>query len=200
MKYLMNTVLIFLVLVSSVMSGRTDSEILLNVSYPEFAWADSDFENQFMRQLSRQKGVQIELTSKHDRELSFPENIYDTDALLDYGRETGSNFIMLINVESKRLERRKTFHIPAIIHKYETIGILEGEVRIIDISRNKMVMAESFKVEKNGPRIVQGSMDDEISDPDLHLSAVQKVRFFNQLDQKLTEYLMKKTRRYLGIR
>ena len=200
MRYLLKTVLVLFVLTSSVMPGRTDSEILLKVSYPEFAWADSDFENQFLRELSRQKGVQIELSSNHDRELSFPENVYDTDALLDYGREIGSNFILIINVESKRLERRKTFHIPAIIHKYETIGILEGEFRIIDVSRDKLVMAEPFKVEKNGPRIIQGSMDDEIGDPDLHLTAVQKVRFFNQLDQKLTEYLMKKSRRYLGIR
>ena len=50
-------------------------------------------------------------------------------------------------------------------------------------------MAEPFRIERKGPRIFQATMDDDKNDPDLHLTAPDKVRFFAELEDNLCELL-----------
>lgn len=176
-------------------------EIILNVITPPLAWNESKVDQKLRQTLSRTADIRIKLVSElSDEHPVFPENYYNLDTLLNWGMEVGGRFIMLVDIKSERLEKKKTFHIPLIFHKYQTFGIIEGELRIIDIKRGKLLTAETFKIEQKGPRILQASMDDEKSDPDLHISAPDKLQFFDKLEDKLTKYLKKRTRAVIGSR
>ena len=45
-------------------------------------------------------------------------------------------------------------------------------------------------MELRGPRVFQSSMEDDKHDPDLHLTAVEKVKFLGQLEQKVADQLV----------
>jgi hypothetical protein len=96
------------------------------------------------------------------------------------------------------LEKRKSFHIPLLFHKFETWGVIEGELRLIDVARSKQVRAVPFMVEQVGPRAWQATMDDDINDPDLRMTAPDKVQFFSRLEDKLVTNLLEQIRGPLG--
>ena len=89
-------------------------------------------------------------------------------------------------------ERRKDIHVPLLFHRYMTVGAIEGELRVVDVSRARLEIAEPFKIEEKGPRAFQATMDDDIHDPDLHLTAAAKVRFFQKLEEELAGMLVKR--------
>ena len=186
---------------ASAIPSTGEKDILLKVITPEIAWADSNIKTKIKQEFSRQKNIRLffdENRSLHDPE--FPQDFYNTDSLINYGKEIGRRYIMIVEITSERLEKRKSFHIPLIFHKYQAYGVIEGELRILDVDRGKLLTAEEIKVEKKGPRILQATMDDDINDPDIHLTAPQKIRFFNELEDQLVKYLKKKSRAYLGMR
>jgi hypothetical protein len=75
--------------------------------------------------------------------------------------------------------------LPLVFHKYETVGDIGGELRFIDVRRGKFLIAEPFKVEQKGPRIIQATMDDNVNNPDIHLMAPDKISFFDRLEERL---------------
>jgi len=121
--------------------------------------------------------------------VDFPVNRYNTDSLLEWGREVGGRYLMLVEITREGLERHKSFHVPLVFHKYETVGVIEGEFRFLDLSRGKTLATETFKIEQKGPRIFQATMDDDKNDPDLHLTAPEKVIFFDHLEESLCRHL-----------
>ena len=62
------------------------------------------------------------------------------------------------------------------------------------------MLAEPFKVELNGPRIFQGSMDDNVNDPDIHLTSPKKLAFMDKLESRLAEELVNKVVAFIGSR
>jgi hypothetical protein len=105
---------------------------------------------------------------------------------------------MIVVVHSERLEKRKSFNIPLLFHKYETWGVIEGELRLVDVAKGKQVRAVPFKIEQVGPRALQGTMDDDVNDPDLRLTAPEKLEFFSRLEDKLIAHLLEQVRGPLG--
>jgi hypothetical protein len=165
--------------------------IILQVDVPELAWSGSTFETKLVRHLSRNVNLNVVTSSSSAvPRLEFPLDRYNTDSLKNWGMEVGGQYLLTVEVHNEWLETAKSFHLPLVFHKYETAGVIEGELRLIDLTRGKQLGKEPFTVRQKGPRIFQATMDDDINDPDLHLTAFDKIRFFDRLEEKATKYVV----------
>lgn len=175
-------------------AGLADSTVgrrlLLNIVSPPLAYTDSHVGEKMQRSLTGKSDIRVSIVDKDGSDaVPFPPDYYDADDLMEWGREAGGRYLMIVEITREDLERRKSFHIPLVFHKYETVGIIEGEFRLLDLSRGKTLTAEPFKLEQKGPRIFQATMDDDKNDPDLHLTAPEKVVFFDHLEESLCRHL-----------
>lgn len=161
--------------------------IVVHVDVHPLAWSGSALEAKLKRHLSRSGSLSVVTAPNVSADWpEFPHDRYNVDSLVNWGTEVGGRYLLSVEIDSERLEKRKSFHLPLVFHKYETVGVIEGELRLIDVTRSKLLIAEPFKVEQKGPRVFQATMDDDINDPDILLTAPGKVRFFDRLEQKLS--------------
>jgi len=168
-------------------SGR---RLILNVISPSLAYTDSQVSEKMQRSLTRKSDIRVSLVEDESSDMiAFPGDYYNTDSLLEWGKEAGARYLMVVEITREGLECRKSFHVPLVFHKYETVGVIEGEFRLLDLSRGRTLAAETFKIERKGPRIFQATMDDDKNDPDLHLTAPEKVVFFDHLEESLCRHL-----------
>jgi len=181
--------------------SSTTRTVIVNVDLPPLAWSDSQLELKLVRNLSRLADGRMVITRSEteDKEM-YPDRHYNLDSLVDWGKQSGGHYLLLVEVDALRLEKRKSFHLPLIFHKYETVGVIEGELRLIDISRKKALIAEPFQIEQKGPRIFQATMDDDINDPDTHLTAVDKLKFFDRMEEKLARHICRRADKVMHLR
>ncbi|MBU2532120.1 MAG: hypothetical protein KKB37_05240 [Alphaproteobacteria bacterium] len=182
-------------------NGNGERDMLLYVDRAASPWHDANLEQQIIRTFTRRENVRIApVADRADRGVSFPAAVFDLDSLTNWGLEVGGRYLVLVLVDDERLETKKTFHLPLIFHKYQTVGILEGELRVVDVSRRRLLLAEPFRVEKAGPRAFQATMDDDVNDPDLHVSASAKRTFFQELESAFADRLVKRVGSVIRIR
>ncbi len=175
-----------------------DFEVVVHIETPPIAWGESHLADKLQTEMSRSTSTRIYMSDQMAEDWpDYPTDRYHIDSLVNWGLETGKRYLLAVYVQSERIERRKTFSLPMIFHRYETIGLAEGEFRFIDLSKRKQLIAESFKIKERGKRVFQGSTDDDINDPDIHLTAYQKIQFLANLEEKLSRHLVKKIRRYV---
>ncbi len=177
--------------------GMVARTVLVRVEASVNPWAESHLEAKLIERLSRSRHVRASDGRDIEHYPPLPEASHDLDSLVNWGIETGSRFLVLVEVDDIRLERRKTFSIPLLFHKWETIGVVEGELRLIDIERGTLLAAEPFIVERPANRHFQLSIDDNRHDPDLKVSAVEKIRFFDQLEEDAATHLMERISKYI---
>ena len=171
--------------------------IVIRVDAAPLAWSESKLETKLQKYLTRVPNIRaLPHNGQAGRIPVFPEDRFNLDSLVDWGLETGQDYLMLVIVGSERLERRKTFNVPLVFHRYETVGVIEGELRFIDLRKGKLLLAEPFEVKQKGKKIFQAAMDDDVNDPSIHLTASQKIRFFDRLEEKLAKRLAEKITRY----
>ena len=193
--------LLFLIFFLAGSLAATPRVILLEVATAPLAWSDSQLYPKLERQLTRDENIRVVPAENQTvGQPSFPADRNNLDSLLNWGLEMGGRYLMVVTVTDERLEKKKTFNVPLIFHKYESVGIIEGDWRLLDLQRQKLLVTEPFKVELNGPRIFQGSMDDNRNDADIHLTAARKVTFFGRLEDKLSAELVKRVRKHTGGR
>lgn len=171
-------------------ANASPSVVLLKVDQAAVAWADPDLSGKLERRLTTDLTLKVLTVGDNSGLPSGPDNRYHTDSLVNWGQEAGARFLMLVTVSSERLERKKTFNIPFIFHKYETVGIILGEVRFYDIARGRLLMSRPIDFELEAKRVFQGAMDGDRNDPSIHLTAVEKIDFFSKLEEKLAERLI----------
>jgi hypothetical protein len=201
MRCLVTLLLVSLLPVGGMVSSAPGRSLILSVISPPLAHSDSRVEEKLVRRLSRQSDIRVSLAEEGlPTGPPFPGDYHNTDSLLEWGREVGGRYLMVVEVIREGLERRKSFHVPLVFHKYETVGIIEGEFRFLDLSRGRLLAAEPFKVERKGPRIFQATMDDDANDPDLHLTAPDKVVFFDRLEESLCKHLAARVSSLAGAR
>lgn len=175
-----------------------DFEVAVHIESPPIAWGESHLADKLQADMSRSTATRIYLADQMSEKWpDFPTDRYHLDSLVNWGRETGTRYLLAVYVQSERIERRKTFSLPIVFHRYETIGVVEGEFRFVDVSKGKQLLAESFKVSQRGKRVFQASIDDDINDGDIHLTAYQKVQFLDKLEEKLSRHIVKKIKRYV---
>ncbi len=177
---------------AQVVSGSTAGKlVLLSVDQSENAWSDNRLCERLRTVLTRDANWRVEpvpALSKGQGPACWP----NTDSLISIGQELGGQYLVLVRVTDQRLERRKSFHVPLVFHKWEVVGVLKGEYRIIDLVRGKQVKAESFEEELHGPRVFQATMDDTKFDPDITLNAEEKTVLFENLEEQAVKTLIPK--------
>ncbi len=180
--------------------GATQT-VIVHVDSPPLAWGASNLETKLITHLSRNgNGRIVTAQTMSTGGPEFPGEFYDFDNLVNWGTEVDGNYLLLVDIDNERLQTKKSFHLPLVFHKYQAVGVIEGELRLIDIRRGKSLIAEPFKVERKGPRIFQATMDDNINDPDIHLTAPEKTRFFERLEEKLALQIVKRVRKAVRLR
>ena len=179
----------------------SDRTVILQVDVPALAWSGSTLEAKLLRHLSRNDNLNVVTSSTGTVDWpEFPQDRYNVDSLKNWGIEVGGHYLLTVVVHNEWLETRKSFHLPLVFHKYEIVGVIEGELRLVDIARGKQLGVEPFTVRQNGPRIFQATMDDDMNDPDLHLTAFDKVRFFDRLEEKATRYVVRWVGKLIRLR
>ncbi len=176
-------------------AGASTRKLLLDVREAPLAWGDSRLTEKVETALSRNPELQVAIQSSGDVSLTgalppFPDSRTDVESLLDWGTEVGGRYLLVVTVQKEFLERRKSFSLPLFFHKYETIGVITGEYRFLDLQKRRLLAAEPFKAELSGARQLQAEMDENSSDPTLHIPATAKSRLFDALEDKLTEQLV----------
>ena len=194
MRKVLPMVILIQVLLLAAAGFGGSGKLLLNVQTEPSPWGEPRIYEKLETLLSRDGRFEIVPADNRSGMFpTFPEARNNVDSMVNWGQEAGGRYLLTVTVDSERLERKKTFNLPLIFHKWETVGIIEGEVRLYDVPRGKQLMAEPFRVELTGPRAFQATPDDNKHDPSLNLSAVQKLTFFGDLEQKLADRLTTRT-------
>jgi len=171
-------------------------ELLLNVQSAPLAWGDTRLEEKVVRELGRNPDLRVRTAGlENGSGPHFPANRTDVDSLLNWGLEMGGRYLLTVTVDEYALERRKGFSLPLVFHKWETVGVIRGEYRMLDLHKGRMTAAEPFEVEMSGSRQFQFSTDDNRADPSLHITAPEKRKFFGKLEEKLVKHLVEKVNR-----
>jgi hypothetical protein len=167
--------------------------IIVHVDTAPLAWSDSRVQDEILTELSRDGAlsvVDVDLLGE-DRP-PLPQNGYDAEAWLDWGTEVGGRYLLVVDIEREVLERQKTFSIPIICQRWETIALIEGELKLFDLQKRRLMASEPFTKKLTGARQFQGSTDDNRSDPSLHLTASEKSRLFQSLESELARKLTRR--------
>ncbi len=188
--------LALLLTASAAMPATGSRVLLLQIDQPAVAWGDSHLFEKLAERYTRESGLQVVATQLN---AGAPASVIDSDSLIRWGREQGGAFLLTVTIQSERIERHKSFQVPLIFHKWETVGIMEGEYRLFDLQRGKVLAAEPFEIEVNGPRVFQGTMDDNKDDPDIHLRAPDKLVFLARIEETLAVKIVKQTRPQIRI-
>ena len=167
------------------------SVLLVAIEQTAPAWSDSRLFDKLTEGLTREPRIKVvAVPSCSPDSAGSRAQAFDLEKLVADGRARQGNYVLYIRVTSERYDRRKTFSVPLVFHKWEVIGVIEGEWRLIDVVRGKQIKAEPFHLEMNGKRVIQATMDDNIDDPDINMSAPDKIQFFGQLEDMLTQHIL----------
>ncbi|MCK4605994.1 MAG: hypothetical protein KAU35_01735 [candidate division Zixibacteria bacterium] len=180
-------------LVSAVGGDRVMASqgVILKVQHSPVAWSASKIGEKLRIQLTRNQSLRVLEPRDNGGDFpAFPHDPYNLDSLVNWGLEIGGRYLVLVDIHDERLEKRKSWHLPLLFHKYETIAVVEGELRHVDLSRGKLMLSTPFKVEQKGARVFQATTYDDVNDPDLHLPAPAKIRLFDHLEDKLCLHLV----------
>jgi len=178
-------------------NGRHET-VYYHLKEAPLAWADSRLNEMLERQFSRTARIALVSTLSDAVSLpAFPDDYTDNQAIFDWGTEVGARYVLIVDVDGEYIETRKTFKLPLIFHRYETFGVVEGEVRLIDLERRRLLVADRFKVEKKSGEAFQATPDDNKNDPDLHIDAARKIRFFRDLEDNAAAYIATKVGAYV---
>jgi hypothetical protein len=178
-------------------AGANSRPIVVHIETVPLAWGDSHLRELVVTQLSRNPDLSVVDTDLFEGDLpGRPPGYHDHDAWLDWGTEIGGRYLLVVVVKREALERRKTFNVPLLFQRWENIGVITAEVRLYDLMKRRLLVAEPFHVEKSGARQFQGSTDDNRNDPSLHLTASDKSRFFRDLEAQLAGEVAKSVTRH----
>jgi len=179
----------------AVSSFSANKNVVLYVEAAEVSWADSYLKEKIITRFTRDREFSFSTKTDNSGQPEFPTASYDMDSLINWGSEIGGRYLLVIKVNSERLDRKRTFHIPLILHRYETIGVIDAEIRLLDLERGRMLMAEQITVELSAGSIIQADPDKNINDADIHIAASQKGIFLTKLERKFAERLYDKVQR-----
>jgi hypothetical protein len=169
----------------------TPRDIVIDVQTVPLAWGDSRLADKLVTELSRNPELRLRCPApgSYDGSSCGPVNRWDLDSLMDWGTEAGGRYLLVVVVDNADLLRRKSFSLPLIFHKWETVAVIQGEYRFLDLQKRRLLAAEPFKEELVGTQQFQGSTDDNRGDPSLHLTALEKSLLFGRLEDKLAAKL-----------
>jgi len=199
-KALLVVVAASLCALGSISGSGLNRTLILKVEGDGSAWAESRLAEHLTLALSRYSHLRVTDADKPGKigQPEFPADRYNLDSLVNWGKEVGGRYLLHVVVRSTRLERHRDMHVPFLIHRYSNVGIIEGELRCYDLTWGRTVVAEPFRIKAQAKMVMQMSIDNDRHDPGLHIPAPEKAKFFDELDQKLTDHILKQIESILG--
>ena len=169
--------------------------VLLHVEQPALPWMQPTIAQKLAQHLTRNRDIRVVLPDGLGAEAPpFPRASHDVDSLVDWGRELGMRYLLVVQVAKEKLEIQKKTGIPLLLHRYETVAVVQGEYRLLDLQRGRMLAAEPFREVYRARRVIQGDPDNNSNDPDLILRASEKSDLFDLLEDCLAERLALRTK------
>lgn len=188
-KFVAGLALCLLFASTSFANGR---KMILHVNPVALAWSSSRIDKAIVSRFTREREFQLTVNSATvESARDFPGTTFDIDSLLSWGAEFGGRYLLSVDVSSERLDKKRTMHIPLILHRYETVGIIDAEIRLLDLERGRMILAEPLAVEVTAKRIIQADPDKDQDDADIHIRASDKAEFFMKLEREFADELYK---------
>ncbi|MDX9856323.1 MAG: hypothetical protein RBT76_00870 [candidate division Zixibacteria bacterium] len=178
-----------------------ERDFILRVQSVPNAWTTDGLEDALVTRLTRDQSIRVIVVDPGDPAYPpFPNASLDLDSLTNWGVERGGRYLLSLVVKSQRIERRKSFHLPLVFHKWETVGVLEGEYRFVDLRRGRLLAGDRFTTELPAKRVFQATMDDNKYDPDIHLRPDEKGMLFAKLYDESARQLLELTAQFTGGR
>jgi hypothetical protein len=180
------------------MASAAPLPVILRVQSAPLAWGDCRLTDRLTISLSRNPDLNVIVPETASRQHPpFPNDRNNIDSLLNWGTEVGGRYLLTVVVDREGLERRKTFSVPVLFHRWETIALITGEFRLVDLLKRRLVLAEPFEEKLSAARQFQSSAEDNAADPALHVTAAEKSSLFRSLETRLAEHLVDKISRYM---
>ncbi len=171
-----------------------DNDIIVRLEYPECPWADINLEDKLDLYLSEISRVPVIATYRNNDSLNRSPRTSDFSDLINYGESMGGRFLVDIFIERIDLEKRKTTVIPQFVSRYQTYGVMTGNLRIVDVQKARMLKIKKIDCSlKASDRWT--FVDDNKHDPDLNIAADQKIVLFRKLEDKVVSELYKEIRK-----
>jgi hypothetical protein len=183
--------------ISAVTLAGMPRPIVLHVSEVPLAWGDGGLTEKLIVSFSRDPELRVIVPQNQAGMVrAFPTDRTNLDSLLAWGVESGGKYLLTIAVSREDLECRKTFSVPLLFHRYETLAVIAGEIRLVDLQKRRVLLAEPFEEKVSAARQFQSSSEDDSHDPTLHLTASEKQEVFELLETQLVERLTKRISRF----
>jgi len=139
------------------------------------------------RALQTQTGAKIMSPGRDTTAL--PGAGHDVELMLAWGQQTGCRYVVMLQIEERRLAARKQTSIPYLLSRYVVEGRLSGTYTLIDVIKGKVAGPWKLATRLTGPRRWQVA-DDYPDDPDLMISAPGKMTFLKNLEDKAVMEMM----------
>jgi hypothetical protein len=163
--------------------------IVVNLRIPQNPWADSHLGERldtYMSDITRVPITRNNIDDSTYRDIGG-ESFQD---LMARGKMQDGHFLVDIKIDRIDLERRKCTFIPMLFWRYRTYAVLTGRLRILDVSRGRMVKNRAITYEIKAVDNWQ-LVDDNEFDPALSIPADEISNLFSCLEDKAAANLYK---------
>ncbi len=162
--------------------------ILVSVKIRDYPYADSHIADKLSLSLSPFENVQV-------FETEYPTGPPDGfDRLIALGRERKVRFLAELFIDRMDISSRKQTIVPLILYRYRIYGGIVGMLRIIDITKERVIQLENLKIDLKATDQWQ-IFDDDANDPALNIPADQKTALFDRLEDEVAKQFWEKVRR-----
>jgi len=184
MKAVKSVLFVLAVFVSVSSGAAAQDAVIINLEIAENPWADVRLDNKldfYLATAARSPIIRINGDMRDS--LGWNSRTPAIDDLIDQAERLNARYLVDIFIDRIDIEKRKVTVIPQAAFRYRVFGVITGVMRVMDISRARVVRVEEINYEiKASDRWRFG--DDDIHDADLHISAYDKTLLFDELEEK----------------
>ncbi len=183
------TPIIFIFILAFCGTVAAGDGIVVNLRTPKNPWADSHLAEKFDIYLSEISHVPIVRNDISDTIfVDVAGELYQD--LLARGRMQNAHFLVDIKIDRLDLEKRRWTLIPMLFWRYRIYAILTGTMRILDVSKGRMVKNKKLEYRVRVADSWQ-LIDENEHDPTLSIPASEMTDLFNRLEDQAALKLYK---------
>lgn len=150
-----------------------------------------NLEKKLLDRLSGVRGLRVVIVPDSQwKSEAISTEFFDIDSVVSFGSMHGARFVIDISDIESGIEVKKGLSIPLLFSRYSAVGKICGLIRIVDVKKRRLVANEDFCVEKKGKSNWQ-PLEDNPYTSDLHISAAEKPRLYEDLEWKTADWLSK---------
>lgn len=182
--------LLALITIKSV-EPREQSIALAHIDPAKSVFGTVDLENKLLDRLSGVRGLRVVIVPDSQWiSQAKSSNFFDIDSVTSFGSVHGARFVIDISDIESGIEVKKGLSIPLLFSRYSAVGTICGSIRIVDVKKRRLITNEDFCVEKRGKSNWQ-PLEDNPYTSDLHITAAEKPRLYEDLEWKTADWLSK---------